>query len=83
MGALHAGHLELIKRAGELSSQVVVSIFVNPLQFENPDDLAKYPRNLEEDTEKALAAGATRVWAPLYEEVYPGEIEQILSLIHI
>jgi pantoate--beta-alanine ligase len=77
MGALHAGHLELIKRAGELSSQVVVSIFVNPLQFENPDDLAKYPRNLEEDTEKALAAGARRVWAPLYEEVYPGEIEQI------
>ncbi len=77
MGALHAGHLELIKRARELSPEVVVSIFVNPLQFENPDDLAKYPRDLPADTQKALAAGATKVWAPLYEEVYPREIEKI------
>jgi len=77
MGALHAGHIELIKSARKLSDEVVVSIFVNPLQFENPDDLAKYPRDLEGDTQKALAAGATRVWAPTYEEVYPGEIEKI------
>ena len=77
MGALHAGHLELIKRARELSSTVVVSIFVNPLQFENPDDLAKYPRDVPGDTAKALAAGATRVWVPTYEEIYPGEITKV------
>ena len=77
MGALHAGHLELIKRARELSSHVVVSIFVNPLQFENKDDLEKYPRDLNKDTQKALAAGATKVWAPTYEEIYPSEITKI------
>ncbi|HEY4898966.1 MAG TPA: pantoate--beta-alanine ligase [Candidatus Nanopelagicaceae bacterium] len=77
MGALHAGHLELIKRARELSADVIVSIFVNPLQFENQEDLEKYPRDLKGDTEKALAAGATRVWAPTYEEIYPSEITKI------
>ena len=77
MGALHAGHLELIKRARELSPTVVVSIFVNPLQFENADDLARYPRDIDGDTERALLAGASRVWAPSYEEVYPTEIEKI------
>ncbi len=77
MGALHAGHLELIKRARILSDEVAVSIFVNPLQFENPDDLAKYPRDIEGDTEKALSAGATRVWAPTYEEIYPSGIVKI------
>lgn len=77
MGALHAGHLELIKRARDLSSNVVVSIFVNPLQFENPDDLKNYPRDLEGDTAKAIAAGATRVWAPPYQEIYPTDILKI------
>ena len=77
MGALHAGHLELIKRARELTPQVVVSIFVNPLQFENQEDLEKYPRDLKGDTEKALAAGAIRVWTPTYQEIYPGEITKI------
>ena len=77
MGALHAGHLELIKRAREFSSQVVVSIFVNPLQFENPVDLANYPRDLIADREKALAAGASEVWAPSHADIYPGEIKKI------
>lgn len=77
MGALHAGHLELIKRAREITPHVVVSIFVNPLQFENLEDLEKYPRDAERDTEKALAAGATRVWTPTYQEIYPGEINKI------
>jgi pantoate--beta-alanine ligase len=77
MGALHDGHIDLIKRARSLTPNVVVSIFVNPLQFENPDDLAKYPRDLEGDTEKALLAGASRVWAPTYEEIYPGEIKRV------
>jgi pantoate--beta-alanine ligase len=75
MGALHDGHLELIKRAHAISDDVLVSIFVNPLQFENPDDLAKYPRDLDGDREKALAAGASEIWAPSYDEVYPGDIE--------
>ncbi len=77
MGALHAGHLELIKRARQLTSSVVLSIFVNPLQFESAEDLAKYPRDLPGDTEKAISAGATRVWAPQYDEIYPGEITSI------
>ena len=77
MGALHAGHLELIKRARELSANVVVSIFVNPLQFENKADLDNYPRDLAGDTAKAIAAGATRVWAPEYQEIYPKDIVKI------
>ena len=77
MGALHAGHGELIRRARELSSKVIVSIFVNPLQFENSSDLESYPRDLSLDREKALAAGASEVWAPSFEDVYPGEINKI------
>jgi len=59
MGALHAGHASLIKKAREYSDTVVVSIFINPLQFENKDDLAKYPRTPEFDIELASQAGAT------------------------
>ena len=77
MGALHAGHLALIKRARAFSSKVVVSIFVNPLQFENPVDLANYPRDLSADREKALAAGASEVWAPSHADIYPREIKKI------
>jgi len=79
MGALHAGHLSLIEIAKKYSPNVVVSIFVNPLQFENSDDLKKYPRDVEGDTEKALGAGASEVWVPRYEDLYPGEIEKISS----
>ena len=77
MGALHAGHLSLIKLARTYADEVVVSIFVNPLQFENPDDLAKYPRDLSGDSEVAIQAGATQIWAPTVEEMYPGEIKKI------
>jgi pantoate--beta-alanine ligase len=77
MGALHEGHLELIRRARTLSSEVVVSIFVNPLQFADQKDLSDYPRDLLGDCEKALGAGATRVWAPTIEEIYPAEITKI------
>lgn len=79
MGALHAGHLSLIELAKTYAEEVVVSIFVNPLQFENPDDLAKYPRDVEGDTEKALRAGATHVWVPTYEEIYPSEVVKLSS----
>jgi len=77
MGALHDGHLSLIRQARALTPNVVVSIFVNPLQFDNPDDLAKYPRDLEGDIAKAESAGATRIWAPTYDEVYPTTFEKL------
>ena len=71
MGALHAGHQSLIKIAESLAPNVLVSVFVNPLQFENPDDLAKYPRDLDGDALKAESAGATFVWSPTVDEIYP------------
>ena len=73
MGALHAGHLSLIELAKNYSDEVIVSIFVNPLQFENKDDLAKYPRDLEADKKLAISAGATEIWAPTVDEIYPDD----------
>ena len=77
MGALHAGHQSLIKLAKQKGDRVLVSIFVNPLQFENQDDLAKYPQTLDADLKLAEAAGATAVFAPNYKDIYPGEITKI------
>ena len=77
MGALHKGHQALIKRARELDKEVVVSIFVNPLQFTDAADLEKYPRSPETDIQIATLAGATEVWFPNYEEIYPNEPIQI------
>ena len=77
MGALHKGHQALIKRARSMSKEVVVSIFINPLQFENKDDLEKYPRSPERDIQLATLAGATQVWMPDYDEIYPGEIRKL------
>jgi pantoate--beta-alanine ligase len=79
MGALHAGHASLIKRALELSDRVIVSIFINPLQFENKDDLAKYPRTPEFDIELAANAGATHLWLPHVAEIYPQEFKKITA----
>lgn len=73
MGALHAGHESLISAARKKCKEVVVSIFVNPLQFENQEDLANYPRTPEIDIERAEKAGATYVWLPTLEEIYPTE----------
>ncbi len=77
MGALHAGHTSLIEKAREYSDTVVVSIFINPLQFENKDDLAKYPRTPDFDIELAANAGATHLWLPNVQEIYPGEVQKI------
>lgn len=77
MGALHAGHAALIREAASLSKSVVVSVFVNPLQFEDASDLAKYPKTLDADREIAREAGAAYIWAPSFEDVYPGEIEKV------
>jgi len=68
---LHKGHQALIKRARSLDKDVIVSIFVNPLQFQNKEDLEKYPRSPERDIEIATIAGANEVWFPEYEDLYP------------
>lgn len=77
MGALHAGHQSLIAKARELSDEVVVSVFVNPLQFEDKSDLAKYPKTPEQDALLAQAAGATTLWTPDYETIYPTETKKL------
>jgi pantoate--beta-alanine ligase len=71
MGALHAGHISLIERAKTENDLAVCSIFVNPTQFNNPDDLKKYPRTLEHDCEMLLPVGCDVVFAPSAEEMYP------------
>ena len=75
MGALHAGHLSLVERAVKENDVTVVSVFVNPTQFNNPTDLATYPRKEEEDFKLLESAGTTAVFAPSVEEVYPGGID--------
>lgn len=77
MGALHAGHQSLITLARELCDEVVVSIFVNPLQFEDKDDLARYPHTPEVDENLARQAGATILWRPDYKTIYPDEIVKL------
>ena len=71
MGNLHAGHLDLVKLAKQQATSVVVSIFVNPLQFGANEDLANYPRTLAADCEKLQAAGADIVFVPSVAEMYP------------
>ena len=71
MGALHEGHLSLIRRAREQCDRVVVSLFVNPAQFNERSDLDRYPRQEAHDSDLAAAAGADVLFAPSVEEVYP------------
>jgi pantoate--beta-alanine ligase len=77
MGALHAGHQSLIKLGKNLGEKVIVSIFVNPLQFENKSDLESYPKTFEQDLQFAKEAGATAVFTPSESDIYPGQIEKI------
>ncbi len=71
MGALHEGHLTLVRQAALENDFVVVSIFVNPIQFNNPDDLARYPRTMDEDIQKLEGSGCRQVFAPSVAEMYP------------
>jgi pantoate--beta-alanine ligase len=71
MGALHTGHISLVEIALAQSDFVVVSIFVNPLQFGAGEDFEKYPRTLQEDAEKLSAAGVDFLFAPDVDDVYP------------
>lgn len=73
MGALHEGHASLVKRAVAENDVCVVSVFVNPTQFNNKEDLAKYPRNIERDAELLSGIGAHYVFAPTPEEMYSAE----------
>ena len=73
MGALHAGHKRLMDVARADCDVVIVSIFVNPLQFDRPDDLEKYPRTLEDDVDVCAAAGVDIVFAPSMSEMYPSD----------
>ncbi len=71
MGGLHEGHLSLIRRAAAENDLVVVSVFVNPMQFGDPADLENYPRSLDRDLDLASDAGASVVYAPAVETIYP------------
>ncbi len=80
MGSLHAGHLSLVEAAKAHGDRVVVSIFVNPLQFSAGEDLDKYPRTLEQDCAKLAACGVDLVFAPDEAEVYPHGRENLTQV---
>ncbi|GAB6067572.1 pantoate--beta-alanine ligase [Methylothermus subterraneus] len=75
MGNLHAGHLSLVEEAKRRAERVVVSLFVNPLQFGPQEDYARYPRTPEEDRRKLAALGVDAVFSPTVEEMYPRGLE--------
>ncbi|MDR0970579.1 MAG: pantoate--beta-alanine ligase [Lentimicrobiaceae bacterium] len=88
MGALHEGHLALMRRAKSENDILVVSIFVNPIQFNNPDDLLRYPRTIENDSKLLETVLCDAVFVPSVEEIYPvpettiynfGAIEQVME----
>lgn len=71
MGSLHDGHLALVERARELADVIIVSVFVNPLQFGPTEDFARYPRDLDADRDALTGHGVTAVFAPEADEMYP------------
>ncbi|OIQ46623.1 MAG: pantoate--beta-alanine ligase [Gammaproteobacteria bacterium MedPE] len=71
MGNLHSGHISLVTEAKKHATKVVVSIFVNPMQFNNPDDLTNYPRTLEEDSKQLISEGVDMLFTPTPEIMYP------------
>lgn len=81
MGALHAGHMALIKRASKAADHVVVSIFVNPKQFGAGEDLSRYPRQVEADSAMLEAGGVAVLWLPSVEEMYPSGFATNVSVV--
>lgn len=79
MGALHQGHANLIKRCAAENDIAVLSIFVNPTQFNNPEDLKKYPRTFEQDVKVAAENGAQIIISPAFEEIYPDNYKYQIS----
>lgn len=80
MGALHAGHASLIQHARRECDTVVVSVFVNPLQFDRPEDLERYPRSLETDLETCRQHGVDLVFAPAVADMYPRPMEMSVDV---
>lgn len=76
MGALHAGHIALISAAVKKCDVIIASVFVNPIQFNNPEDLKKYPRTFEQDRKKLEEAGCNAVFYPSVEEMYPEKVSE-------
>ncbi|MCJ0912154.1 pantoate--beta-alanine ligase [Mammaliicoccus sciuri] len=83
MGALHDGHLKMMKQSIEENGVTAVSIFVNPLQFGPNEDFDDYPRPFESDLEKLKQIGVDYVFHPTVEEMYPGELEMTITVGHL
>ena len=81
MGALHQGHLSLVDKSIEMCDHTIVTIFVNPTQFNNNSDLAKYPKTLDKDLELLSSKGCDIVFAPSNEEMYPSD--QVYSHVNL
>ncbi|NKX47378.1 pantoate--beta-alanine ligase [Rhodobacteraceae bacterium R_SAG8] len=80
MGALHQGHLSLVRAAKEACDRVIVTIFINPKQFNNPEDYKNYPRTEEEDARKLIALKADVVYVPDGEQMYPNGFATTVSV---
>lgn len=83
MGALHAGHIALVERARSENQLVVASIFVNPTQFNNPNDLIHYPRTIEKDMEMLSNAGCDFLFLPEVLEMYPNGVKEEIPAINL
>jgi pantoate--beta-alanine ligase len=83
MGALHQGHINLIRQARKENDQVAVSIFVNPIQFNNPEDLESYPVDLDNDIEILKKENVDLVWTPGINDIYPDDYQTYIQVEHI